>query len=156
MAGRIEDYAIVGDMQSVALICTDGSVDWLCLPRFDSEACFAALLGTCDHGQWRVTRDEIKREVCEKGYNAERGAFTQYYGATELDAAVLLISDVGFLAADDPRVVSTMKVLQRDLLQDGFLRRYEQPAGGTSAVDGLASRREPSSPAASGWRTRSS
>ena len=51
MAGRIEDYAIVGDMQSVALIGTDGSVDWLCLPRFDSEACFAALLGTADHGQ---------------------------------------------------------------------------------------------------------
>ncbi len=54
MVGRIEDYAIVGDMQSVALIGTDGSVDWLCLPRFDSEACFAALLGTDDHGQWRI------------------------------------------------------------------------------------------------------
>jgi GH15 family glucan-1,4-alpha-glucosidase len=45
VAGRIEDYAIVGDMQSVALICVDGSVDWLCLPRFDSEACFAVILG---------------------------------------------------------------------------------------------------------------
>jgi GH15 family glucan-1,4-alpha-glucosidase len=45
MVGRIEDYASVGDMQSVALIGTDGSVDWLCLPRFDSEACFTALLG---------------------------------------------------------------------------------------------------------------
>jgi len=54
MAGRIEDYAIVGDMQSVALLSTDGSVDWRCLPRFDSEACFAALLGTDDHGQWRI------------------------------------------------------------------------------------------------------
>ncbi len=53
MAGRIEDYAIVGDMQSAALIGTDGSVDWLCLPRFDSEACFAALLGTQDHGHWQ-------------------------------------------------------------------------------------------------------
>ena len=51
MTGRIEDYAIVGDMQSAALICTDGSVDWLCLPRFDSEACFAALLGAPDHGR---------------------------------------------------------------------------------------------------------
>jgi GH15 family glucan-1,4-alpha-glucosidase len=49
VAGRIEEYAIVGDMQSVAMICMDGSVDWLCLPRFDSEACFAALLGTQDH-----------------------------------------------------------------------------------------------------------
>jgi GH15 family glucan-1,4-alpha-glucosidase len=46
VVGRVEDYAIVGDMQSAALICADGSVDWLCLPRFDSEACFAALLGT--------------------------------------------------------------------------------------------------------------
>ena len=54
MAGRIEDYAIVGDMQSVALIGTDGSVDWLCLPRFDSAASFAALLGTQDHGHWRI------------------------------------------------------------------------------------------------------
>jgi len=54
LTGRIEDYAIVGDMQSAALICTDGSVDWLCLPRFDSEACFCALLGTPDHGRWRI------------------------------------------------------------------------------------------------------
>ena len=54
MAGRIEDYAIVGDMQSAALIGTDGSVDWLCLPRFDSEACFAALLGTTTTASWRI------------------------------------------------------------------------------------------------------
>ena len=54
MAGRIEDYAIVGDMQSAALVSADGSVDWLCLPRFDSEACFAALLGNRDHGCWQI------------------------------------------------------------------------------------------------------
>ena len=87
---------------------------------------------------WRAIRDEINREVCEQGYDSVRGAFMQYYGAAELDASVLLISDVGFLPADDPRVVSTMKVLQRDLMRDGFLRRYELPTGGTSAVDGLA------------------
>ena len=46
MAGRIEDYAIVGDMQSAALASADGSVDWLCLPRFDSEACFAERAGS--------------------------------------------------------------------------------------------------------------
>ena len=106
---------------------------------FDRAARYADDLGEDGLAAgWRDTCDTIKREVCEQGYNTERGAFTQYYGATELDASVLLISDVGFLPADDPRVISTMKVLQRDLVQDGFLRRYELPPGGTSEVDGLA------------------
>ena len=106
---------------------------------FDRAATYAEDAGqTALAVKWRGIRDEINKEVCEKGYDAARGAFMQYYGAAELDASVLLIPDVGFLPPDDPRVVSTMKVLQRDLIQDGFLRRYELPAGGTSAVDGLA------------------
>jgi GH15 family glucan-1,4-alpha-glucosidase len=52
--GRIEDYGLVGDLHTAALVGRDGSVDWLCLPRFDSPACFAALLGTERHGCWRI------------------------------------------------------------------------------------------------------
>ncbi|HJX87274.1 MAG TPA: trehalase-like domain-containing protein, partial [Gemmatimonadales bacterium] len=58
MASRIEDYALLGDCRSAALVSRDGSVDWLCLPRFDSAALFAALLGDDGHGRWRIAPAE--------------------------------------------------------------------------------------------------
>ncbi|MFI6658472.1 glycoside hydrolase family 15 protein [Streptomyces sp. NPDC050523] len=83
---------------------------------------------------WRALRDEVHREVCEKGFDPERNTFTQYYGSRELDAAVLLIPRVGFLPPGDPRVLGTIEAVREELGQGGFLRRYST-AGRT--VDGL-------------------
>jgi GH15 family glucan-1,4-alpha-glucosidase len=85
--------------------------------------------------RWRALRDEIRRDILARGYDAERGTFTQYYGSRELDAALLMVPLVGFLPADDPRVHGTVAAIERELLRDGFVQRYTQPPG--IGVDGL-------------------
>jgi GH15 family glucan-1,4-alpha-glucosidase len=74
--------------------------------------------------RWIRTRDEIHREVCERGYDPERQTFTQYYGSAELDASTLNIPLVGFLPATDERVTGTIDAVARDLAVDGFVARY--------------------------------
>jgi GH15 family glucan-1,4-alpha-glucosidase len=82
----------------------------------------------------RKVREEIHQEVCDKGYDADRNTFTQYYGSKQLDAALLLIPQVGFLPPSDPRVVGTVEAVQQELLQGGFVMRYLPDK---DAADGL-------------------
>jgi GH15 family glucan-1,4-alpha-glucosidase len=74
--------------------------------------------------RWKQTRDEIHQEVCERGFDHERGTFTQYYGSKELDASVLNIPIVGFLPGSDERVTGTIDAISSELGRDGFVSRY--------------------------------
>ncbi|MGW0815007.1 glycoside hydrolase family 15 protein [Streptomyces viridiviolaceus] len=83
---------------------------------------------------WRELREEVHREVVERGYDPERNTFTQSYGSRELDASLLLIPRVGFLPPDDPRVVGTVDAIGKELTRDGLVRRYSTEG---TPVDGL-------------------
>ncbi|GGU88282.1 glucoamylase [Streptomyces litmocidini] len=87
-----------------------------------------------DAGRWRAMRDEIHAQVCARAYDPVRNTFTQAYGSSGLDAATLLIPQVGFLPPDDPRVVGTVDAVREELMHGGFLRRYSPDS---TALDGL-------------------
>jgi len=74
--------------------------------------------------RWRKLRDRIHADVCRQGFDAKRNTFVQYYGASEVDASLLLIPQVGFLPPRDPRVLGTIRAIERDLLVDGLVMRY--------------------------------
>jgi GH15 family glucan-1,4-alpha-glucosidase len=92
-----------------------------------------------DHGldgpvdRWERLRDEIRIEIDDHGYDAERGHYVQFYGATEVDASLLTLAQIGFVDADDPRMIGTVAEIERVLLRDGLLLRYRAETG----VDGL-------------------
>jgi GH15 family glucan-1,4-alpha-glucosidase len=84
--------------------------------------------------KWRSIRDTIHREVCDRGFDAELGSFTQSYGSKALDASLLMIPLVGFLPASDPRVKGTVEAVERGLVEHGFVLRYRTHENG---ADGL-------------------
>ena len=78
--------------------------------------------------EWKEIRDRIHADVCRHGYDRDRRTFVQVYGEPQLDASLLLIPAVGFLSPDDPRVTSTVEAIERELVEDGFVRRYDTGA----------------------------
>jgi GH15 family glucan-1,4-alpha-glucosidase len=98
-----------------------------------------AIAGVERHGlegpveRWRAIRDKVRADILSEGYDADRDTFVQHYETDEVDASLLLIPAVGFLPGDDPRVLGTIRAVERDLLHEGLVLRYRTAAG----VDGL-------------------
>jgi GH15 family glucan-1,4-alpha-glucosidase len=88
---------------------------------------------TLDIPRWEKLRGAIHEQVCRRGFNANLNSFVQYYGCKHLDASLLLMAQVGFLPADDARVIGTVKAIETHLMEDGFIGRYTQDP----AVDGM-------------------
>jgi GH15 family glucan-1,4-alpha-glucosidase len=101
MPSRIEDYALIGDCQTAALVARDGSIDWLCVPRFDSPACFAALLGTPEHGRWLLAPAGEVRTV-RRRYRTDTLVLETEF---ETDAGVVAIVDCMPLRTTAPDVI---------------------------------------------------
>jgi GH15 family glucan-1,4-alpha-glucosidase len=109
---------------------------WVAIDRAIKTAEDHGLDGPVD--QWKAVRKEIHDQVCDEGFNAEKGSFTQYYGSDQLDASLLMIPLVGFLPAHDPRVRGTIEAIERELVEGGFVLRYR--TADTGDVDGLSGR----------------
>ena len=83
--------------------------------------------------RWRELRTAVHAGVMDRGYNVQRGCFTQHYDTSEVDASLLVLPTVGFIAGDDPRFLGTVRAVEQDLMRDGLVLRYRTEAG----VDGL-------------------
>ena len=83
--------------------------------------------------RWREVRSAVRAEVMDRGYDVQRGCFTQHYDTTEVDASLLVLPTVGFIASDDARFLGTVRAVEQDLLRDGLVMRYRTQTG----VDGL-------------------
>ena len=104
---------------------------WVAFDRMVGAVERHGLDGPAD--RWRGLRDQVREEVLTKAVDPRRGCFTQHYDTTEVDAALLLLPSVGFVAGDDPRMLATIEAVERDLLRDGLVLRYRTATG----VDGV-------------------
>lgn len=89
--------------------------------------------------RWESIRDQLRDEIEEKGFDRKRNSYTQYFGSRGVDAALLQLSQVGYLPADDPRMLGTVAAIEQELLHDGLLMRYRTE----SKVDGLPAGEHP-------------
>ncbi|UPK31128.1 glycoside hydrolase family 15 protein [Bradyrhizobium sp. 195] len=99
---------------------------WVAFDRAIKSAREFGIEGPVD--DWTAVRDAIHADVCRRGYDEDRKSFVQVYGEPQLDASLLLIPAVGFLPPEDPRVISTVQAVERELVADGFVRRYDTGA----------------------------
>ena len=104
---------------------------WVAFDRAVKDIESFGLNGPLEH--WQKIRDAIHEQVCKQGYDAHANTFVQSYGSTYLDASLLLIPQVGFLPADDPRMLGTLQAIKRNLLVDGLVQRYST----ATQVDGM-------------------
>jgi hypothetical protein len=141
MALRIEDYALIGDCETAALVGRDGSIDWLCVPRFDSPACFAALLGTPEHGRWLISPATAVVATRRRYRPGTLVLETEF----ETDAGVVMLTDCMPVRARTPhliRVVEGKRGAVRMRL-DLVIRRW---ASGGGRIQCVASPHAGSSP----------
>ncbi len=89
--------------------------------------------------EWRATRDQVREEIMERGFDARRNTFTQHYDTEEVDASLLVLPMARFIKGDDPKMLGTIAAVEQDLMKDGLLLRYRTQSG----VDGLSGEEHP-------------
>jgi GH15 family glucan-1,4-alpha-glucosidase len=109
---------------------------WVAMDRACKAVEQQGMSGPAD--RWRHVREAIHRDVCARGYDTQQNTFTQSYGSSVVDASLLLIPSLGFLACDDPRVLGTIAAVERTLLSQGLVHRYATSDGDN--LDGLRGR----------------
>jgi GH15 family glucan-1,4-alpha-glucosidase len=110
---------------------------WVAFDRAVKAVERHGLKGDLEH--WRDLRDEVRTEIMEHGYDAERNTFTQHYETSDVDASLLMLPLVGFVDGDDPKMLGTIEAIVQDLMRDGLLLRYRTQSG----VDGLSGDEHP-------------